>query len=334
VTTINSVPFLIGFVGALVATVLIRWLALRLALLDHPNARSSHSVPVPRFGGLAIAFGTATAWAATLPSAEREVMVVAGGALLLVCLGLIDDLLQLSYRVKYGSQLVVSLMIALAIRPEFSIALPWRSFNLSGAAAILLALIWLTAIINAFNFMDGIDGIAGGVAAVTALGMLSLVDQSVVSLLIAMVAGVVGFLVWNLQPAMIFMGDNGSQFLGCLLGGAILIQPSEAIAAVPLGLVFAPFLADTGWTLVRRLRAQENVFVAHRSHLYQRLTILGYGHRTVSNMYYAAAALAGWAAVTYRDGGSVLRLVLLVIGVIAVIGFGSWISRQEHDASV
>ncbi|MDQ4063826.1 MAG: hypothetical protein M3122_08070, partial [Actinomycetota bacterium] len=177
---------------------------------------------------------------------------------------------------------------------------------------------WIVAVMNAYNFMDGIDGIAGGTAILNALFLSTLVGASVLGVgLAALAAAAGGFIMWNLSPARIFLGDSGSHFIGFFLGAVTLYtEPigetgsvySPYLAFVVAAAVFTPFLFDTAFTLVRRTIARKNVFSAHREHIYQRITPDPARHRQVSNIYFALSAFCG-LAVLFASGGALLEIL-------------------------
>jgi UDP-N-acetylmuramyl pentapeptide phosphotransferase/UDP-N-acetylglucosamine-1-phosphate transferase len=156
--------------------------------------------------------------------------------------------------------------------------------------------------------MDGIDGFIGGVAVINAFFLAALASGA---FLPALIGATAGFLVWNISPASIFLGDSGAYFLGFGLATVALYVPVPGDRWTPLGflagvLVFTPLLFDTAYTLVRRLRtgAGKNVFSAHREHIYQRITPSPGMHRRTSNLYYGASVVAGFAALLAREGGA------------------------------
>ncbi|MFM6128092.1 MAG: glycosyltransferase family 4 protein, partial [Sphaerospermopsis kisseleviana] len=172
-----------------------------------------------------------------------------------------------------------------------------------GVAAWPLTLLWIVGMTNAFNFMDGIDGIAGitaavaGVAVATAAAFLGVAPLAAVSL--AFAGASIGFLTCNWPPARIFMGDVGSAFCGFLIATLPLVPGAHASERlVPImAVAMWPFIFDTVFTLGRRLRKGENIFEAHRSHLYQRLVIAGWPHRAVSMLYGFLSAISASIAV-------------------------------------
>ena len=178
---------------------------------------------------------------------------------------------------------------------------------------------WIVGLTNAFNFMDGIDGIAGGQGVVAGLGWAVLgwlSDQPLIGALGLLLASTsLGFLGHNWPPARIFMGDVGSAFLGYNFA-AIPIITAQFDTRLPLAgiMMIWPFIFDTSLTFFRRLSKGENVFIAHRSHLYQRLVIVGYSHRFVSSLYIGLALIGVILALAWTQNitGSPLLIALSV----------------------
>lgn len=327
----SLIAALCGFLCALILTKGIQVFAVKYRLLDTPNRRSSHIVPVPRLGGVAIVVATTIGSAIALQTFDWRIVVVAFGSILLAVTGLLDDLRPLRAWKKYTPQVVAAALAAMAFEPSLYIVFPYIDAYIRGVPAVLLSIIWITAVTNAFNFMDGIDGIATGVAIITAVVLAVMIGGTSVFILVPMAAALTGFLVWNMDPAIIFMGDVGSQFIGYLLSVAILMGDQTYVATIPVIVVFTPFLFDTGLTIVRRLHARENVFAAHRSHLYQRLIISGASHRAVANFYYGATVVSGLTAVAYASADSSLQLLLIVSGVCLLVAYAMAVRRLGGD---
>jgi UDP-N-acetylmuramyl pentapeptide phosphotransferase/UDP-N-acetylglucosamine-1-phosphate transferase len=286
--------------GALVP-LLVRF-AIGRNLLDVPNLRSSHDVPTPRFGGVAIMLGTLTGAALLPPEGARPLHAA---ATLVGAVGLVDDVSNLHFGVKLTAQTAAASALILVFPPPLVSGAPPGP---GGFVAQSLGVLWVVALTNAFNFMDGIDGITGGVALVNALFLSALVGEAG-AFLPALAGATAGFLVWNVSPASIFIGDSGSYFVGFGLAAAALYAPSPEGGWTPLGfvagaLVFTPYLFDTAYTLAVRLRARKNVFDAHREHIYQRITPTVAMHRRTSNLYYGASVVAGFAALLVSGGGA------------------------------
>ncbi len=271
---------ILGLVGAFgvawAATGALPALLERFAVIDRPNERSSHARPTPRGGGLAVLGAIALVWVAAAPPALLPVLAL---ALALGAIGWWDDVRGLPVALRLTAQaMAVGAGFVLAdIGPVFQGLLP------AALDRALAAFAWLW-FINLFNFMDGIDGIAGIEAATIALGLAFAAAATAPGegLGEAAIAGAaLGFLAWNWPPAKIFLGDVGSQALGVLLGFLLLRAAGDGQWAVALILPLY-FVADATFTLLRRLRAGEAVWRAHRSHFYQRaVQALGGAHRPV-----------------------------------------------------
>ena len=269
-------------------------------LLDVPNLRSSHEVPTPRLGGVAIMLGTWVGFALLRPEGAWPLLVA---ATLIGAVGLADDLSNLHFGTKAATQTLIAAGLLLLYPPPVISDAPgaW------GIAAFAVGVFWIVALSNAFNFMDGIDGFMGGVALVNVFFLASLAGEAG-AFLPALAGATAGFLIWNINPASIFLGDSGAYFLGFGLAAVTLYAP---VTWTPLGfaagvLIFTPLLFDTAYTLVRRLRtgAGKNIFSAHREHIYQRITPTTGMHRRTSNLYYGASVVAGFAALLVERGGT------------------------------
>lgn len=310
----GSVAFLMT--GTL-APLLVRF-AVGRNLLDVPNLRSSHEVPTPRLGGVAIIVGV---WVGAFVLGPENVWPMLIAATLIGAIGLVDDLNNLHFRTKAIAQTLIAGGLVVFYSPPLLSEAP----GLIKVLVFVVGVFWIVALSNAFNFMDGIDGIVGGVALVNALFLFALTGNVVLA---ALAGAVAGFLIWNINPASIFLGDSGSYFLGFFLAALALYTPVPGAGWTPLLffaciLVFTPLLFDTAYTLVRRYTAGKNVFSAHREHLYQRITPATSMHRRTSNLYYGAAVVAGLAALLSVGGGfftaaGILLALLCCVGLTAL----------------
>ena len=323
---------LVAFLVALGATRLAEVVGRRRRLLDVPNARSSHVVPTPRIGGLGLVAGVLAGWLVAGGWEDATGIVVVIAAIALAVVGLADDVGRSSVAGKYLAQLVTSAAAAIAIAPELVLQFGGGGITIGGPAAVVVVTIWLTAIINAFTFIDGIDGMLGSVAVVIAVGGMALAGDGALALLVA-AGACLGFLVWNWAPASIFMGDVGSQFLGLLIGASLLRQRSDEIDAVAVVILCGVLLADTGYTLVRRAVAGRNLFAAHREHLYQRLVASGRFHREVAALYAAATAATAVAAMAWTAQGPVIQAAIIVAMGAAFAGLVRWVARAERSGA-
>ncbi|GIZ11931.1 glycosyltransferase family 4 protein [Pseudomonas sp. NCCP-436] len=266
--------------GALLAswglTAWMRCYALKRQLLDVPNARSSHAVPTPRGGGMAIVL----VFLALLPVLMLEgflplsvMWALCGGGAWIALLGFLDDHGHVAARWRLLGHFVAAGWVLVWLGGLPPLALAGLSLDLGwlGHGLALFGLVWL---LNLYNFMDGIDGIAAVEAICACSGgallYLLLGQSALLWLPLSLGVAVAGFLYWNFPPARIFMGDAGSGFLGLMLG-ALALQAawldSELLWAwlILLGV----FVVDATWTVVHRLIRGERVYEAHRSHAYQ-----------------------------------------------------------------
>ena len=333
-----------------VAVWLVRRVAHRKALLDRPNMRSSHELPVPRLGGagfipvVLLAIGALATWDA-IPEALLAAFL--GGAIVLFGIGLADDFVSLSTGFRFALHFVVAggvLWMAARFWPV-GVAGDAGAFLSPPSLWYWALLLWIVGLLNIYNFMDGIDGLAGMQALVAgaawAVAGATLGAPTVALIGAALAAGGLGFLAWNWPPAKIFMGDAGSTVLGYALAVLPLLLVVEARGAVKFdrvlmagALVVWPFLADGSFTILRRLRNGENIFRAHRSHLYQRLVIAGVSHRSVTAAY--AALAIGGAGLAWRVLAGAPYSVATALGLTsgAFVLLCWWVSRREGRGAV
>ena len=272
--------------SSILVRMILRW-SLRRKLLAHPNERSSHSVPTPHGGGIAIVVPTLVA--ALIVDRSQPMLVWAAGGFAIAVVSWIDDLRHVPNLIRF------------AVHVSAAIAGAWSFGTLPlGDFAFPVTVIWIAGLTNAWNFMDGIDGIAGLSAVVAAVVAAILVPVSAV-IAIPLAASTLGFLTLNWPPARIFMGDVGSAFLGYTLALLPLAGDADSDRGVWLAVLPVwPFVLDTTFTFFRRALNRENVFAAHRSHLYQRLVIAGWSHARVTILYGVLAAIGGAAALLLR----------------------------------
>jgi UDP-N-acetylmuramyl pentapeptide phosphotransferase/UDP-N-acetylglucosamine-1-phosphate transferase len=291
----------------------------RWAVLDHPNLRSSHTLPTPRGGGLAVVTVVVSAWAtfpwlADTPLPPPTLSPILAG-IGLALLSWFDDLGGLPPAVRLAAQVVaVSTAVFLPADPGpyFAGALP------PGIDQLAALWIWVW-FVNLFNFMDGIDGMAGGETAAIGAGVAVVaavagLGDDLIFAGLTLAAAAIGFLGWNWHPARIFLGEVGSIPIGFLVGWLLLElarrgQP-EAALILPLY-----YLTDASVTLGRRLIRGERPWRAHREHFYQRAVSGGLSHSTVVRHVLAAnALLVGLAAVAAagRPAPSVAGAIVVV----------------------
>ncbi|MBT6442060.1 MAG: glycosyltransferase family 4 protein [Alphaproteobacteria bacterium] len=325
--------------GAFVTTALGTWLALimlrRRGIVDQPNDRSSHTLPTPRGGGIAVVAVLLAAWIALWATGTAFVSVplfllVPAGALGLAALSWIDDLRGgIPAAPRFALQ-IIAVAAGLFALPEDGAVL--QGIVPFWADRLIAALLWLW-FINLFNFMDGIDGITGSQTATIGLGVfvIGFVAETASSLALPglAVGGVAaGFLMLNWRPAKIFMGDVGSVPLGHLVGWLLLTLSAQGHWHAAL-LLPAYYLADASLTLARRIARGDKPWEAHREHAYQVAILGGRSHSEISLLVAACGiALAGLALAGLLGGAAIW--ITLAVACVLVVTFLWYLSRQSR----
>jgi UDP-N-acetylmuramyl pentapeptide phosphotransferase/UDP-N-acetylglucosamine-1-phosphate transferase len=289
---------------------IIRRYAERRQIMDRPNERSSHTVPTPRGGGSAIVILVLLTALFSLKYADlNRGLIYITCATVIAWLGWRDDVQSLSPKVRFTVQGVVAAVSITGLGYFKFVTVPMLGELPLGIFGILITFFWIIGLTNAYNFMDGIDGIAGGVAFAAGLGWMMLASNAQAPFAfwaaLAIAASSLGFLGHNWSPARIFMGDVASTFLGYSFAVLPLLSADRGGDALMLGtLLMWTFIMDSGLTFIRRALKRENVFAAHRTHLYQRLVIGGYTHSTISALYMFLTLLAGILSYAWSWGQS------------------------------
>ena len=289
------------------------YLIKRTRVLDIPNGRSSHVHPTPTIGGIAIVFTFFLSmlllylFGGKVIIAERFFLGFTCSALLIAGMSLYDDVNQNPFYIRLITHTIAVVMVmAFGIiihRAEVPPNLPFFKSSL-GLLGYGLTFWWILGMINAYNFMDGLNGMAGGTAIIAAafFGIITYLQGSNFAYIVSytLVAGVAGFLIFNFPRGKLFMGDIGSTFLGFTLATLPIIASlydNAHTSLLVMPLLLFHFIYDTFFTFLRRLFAGENVFMAHRSHLYQLFNRLGYTHFKVTIFYWFIGTVQGIAAM-------------------------------------
>ncbi|MEX0374595.1 MraY family glycosyltransferase [Spiribacter pallidus] len=324
---------------AAVFTGALRGYALRHSMLDIPNARSSHSVPTPRGGGLAIVAVTflglplmaLTGWIS-----PAQFLMFVGAAGLVAAVGWLDDRMGVApvWRIGVHGLAAAWALLWLGGLPPLALAGDTHDLGWLGDGLAWIYLLWM---INLFNFMDGINGIAGMQALSVAggLALISLVlgpHPAVVAVGGLIAAASLGFLPWNFPAGRIFMGDAGSGFLGLCLGLLTLlaghIQPLLLWAGIGLASVF---WVDATLTLIMRLLRGERVHEAHRSHAYQHAAArLGHTRVTLAVFCFNLGVL--WPTAFAIGSGAVAPMGLPLVVPVALVGLAAWLGSGRDAA--
>ncbi|MEH6940817.1 glycosyltransferase family 4 protein [Bacillus sp. JJ722] len=313
---------LICFIATLIITPLVKKLAFKIGATDKPNQRKVHQKIMPRLGGLAIfiSFIIGMLILQPQPQDNTSAWAIVVGASIIVVIGVFDDILELSAKVKFIGQIVAALIVVLSGIQVDYINLPFGGGVHLGVMSIPLTIIWIVGITNAINLIDGLDGLAAGVstiALITISGMAALKgDLFVMGIAAILIGSTLGFLKYNFHPAKIFMGDTGALFLGFMIAVLSLLGFKNVTVIsliVPVIILGVP-ISDTFFAIIRRIVNKQPLSAPDKSHLHHCMLRLGYSHRQTVLIIYAMAASFGLAAFIFSM--STFWGAMLIIGIL------------------
>mgnify|MGYP006291802883 CR=1 FL=1 len=326
------VTFLGSFLAALVATPAVARLARSMRIVDRPGTRKVHATAVPRIGGLAVVTAAvATSLAAFFIEPrlahhfgllDKQLYVLLGASGFVFLVGFVDDSIGVAARTKLLAQLLAAgVVCAMGIRIDKIQFVEWPMHL--GWASWPVTLIWIVGITNAVNLIDGLDGLASGICAITCavIAVFALYGGQVVMavLMLTLLGSLLGFLVFNFNPARIFLGDCGSMFLGFYLAVSSVICMAKSSTFVGLAL---PALAlglpifDTLFSIVRRALERRSMFAPDRNHLHHRLMNMGLRHGHAVVVMYVVTLLGaglGMLMMVARGSSSLAVLVAALV---------------------
>lgn len=322
-SSINLSLFLLSaFVVSLLLTWLVRKIAILKSIIDLPNEHSSHSIPTPRGGGIAIAItwflGVSFLFFVGEISSELFFALLCGIPIAII--GFIDDLISISPKIRFAVQLISATLVLLVFQGLDSVNIGFATIATPHVFSILsiLGIVWFT---NIFNFLDGIDGYLG--SEVFFIGIISMLFLGDIPLLtLSAITG--GFLIWNWQPAKIFMGDVGSTLVGFTIGVFIVYSQKSSDTSIFIWLILTSlFWFDATLTLYRRWRNKEPLLMPHKKHANQRLVQAGFSHQKV--VFYAqilniSLIFLVWLAFSFPELSG-LFLLLNIIYLYIVVKF-------------
>lgn len=350
------ISFIMAFIVAFAATPIAKKIAFGIGAVDIPkDNRRMHKKPMARLGGLAIVSGFLVSLLFNILLSmlsfsdvfrlDKQLLGLLIGAVLIVGIGIIDDIKQLGARIKLVIQLLAALAVVLSgtlivnvtnpFSPHgFSALSPWVSYPIT--------ILWIVGVTNAVNLIDGLDGLAAGVSSIASLSLFFIsalmFDMQTAIITAALAGATLGFLPYNFNPAKIFMGDTGATFLGFVLGvisiqGTLKSAATIAIA-VPLLVLGIP-LFDTLFAILRRLMNGKSIMEADRGHLHHRLIDMGLSHKQSVVVIYTASATLGLCAIVLADKGALSAIILVIAVSVFVIGGARYMSEmnETHTAA-
>lgn len=341
-----ALPVIVSLViSILVIPVMVRFAPV-FGMMDLPDPRKVHALPIPRVGGTGIFIGTMMAVLLLLP-VDKSMLAYALGALVLFGFGTMDDCKEMGHYVKFIGQFIAVITVVY-FGDVYVTLLPFMGGEpVSEVIGKPFTVVAIVGMINAINHSDGLDGLAGGESLLSLAGIAYLAHISggdtVAIMALAAIGGLLGFMRFNTHPAKIFMGDGGSQFLGYTLGFLVVLLTQEVNAALSpvtalllLGLPIADILA----VFIQRIYHKMNWFRASRNHIHHRLLDLGFHHYESVMVIYAVQALLVFFALSMPYGSDTLLLMIYLVIVLALFlclyisELNGWRLREQYEASL
>jgi len=331
-------PIFAGAVGIILAVLLtyaVRAFSHRFGQVARPKSDRWHKRPTAMLGGVGIFLATLAGYLIFVPKSPQSLVII-GASSWLFLVGLVDDLLNIKPYQKLFGQLIGAIFVV-----GFGLTLPITG---NGLIDIWITVFWIVGITNAINLLDNMDGLAAGITAIAASSLafgLSSNGQSGELLLVSVFIGaLVGFLVYNFNPASIFMGDCGSMFIGFLLSASVLLSESGGrsrgiftILAVPVLILFVPIFDTTFVTVLRKIWGRK-ASQGGRDHTSHRLVALGLSERSAVLMLYGFACIAGGLSVAVAQLPLTRSFALIGLFTAALTIIGVYLSKVKvYDES-
>ncbi|NJD07455.1 MAG: undecaprenyl/decaprenyl-phosphate alpha-N-acetylglucosaminyl 1-phosphate transferase [Methylococcaceae bacterium] len=321
------------FISMVLVAAMMR-LAPQLGLVDLPGHRKVHAEAIPRVGGIGIACGSVLAALLWL-DLDRDLLLVLGGMITIALFALLDDRLDLNYKIKFAGQLAAALLVVMPGSVLIDHLSLQDQLSLPRYVSVPLTVLFLIGMTNAINLSDGLDGLAAGLSilSLSCLIILAAITGSAMSFILmalTIIGATLGFLRYNTHPAMVFMGDTGSQFLGFSLGVLAIWLSQKVNTAIapelPLVVMGLPII-DTLLVMSRRIIRGCSPFLPDRTHFHHRLLELGLDHYQVVVAIYAIQA--GFVAAAYflRYESTLTILSLYAMGLILIAGIHPFAQR-------
>ncbi len=311
-------------------------LAYKIGAIDVPlDERRMHKKPTPRIGGLAIFAGFVIS-SLVFCELTPELAAILLGGLVLVVVGVIDDIFRISAWIKLAAQIGVAL-IAVSQGVVIEFINFFGMYVTFGAFAIPITVIWIVGLTNAINLIDGLDGLACGVSAICSISLLTVMvlkGECFVALLTAIVVGsCLGFLPFNSNPAKIFMGDTGALFLGYTMAvisvSGVFKLHTVISFIIPLSIFGLPIF-DTAFAFLRRILHGKSPFSPDRGHLHHRLIDMGFNQKQSVRILYAVCGILGTSALMFTEEHFTKAIIIIVAG-FAIFLVNFLIVRHESE---
>ena len=303
---------------------LVKWIANHVGALDYPNERKVHKKPMPLLGGLMMFFGFLFGYMFFAPQSTQMLSILIG-AFILIITGIIDDIKPLKAKEAIVGQLLAACVVTFYGKILLNNITAFGFYFDFGWLAYPLTILFIVAVMNCINLIDGLDGLAAGISGIffATIGVIAFIMHNIGSLEITlafiMLGATIGFLVFNFNPAKIFMGEAGSLFLGfmiaviCLVGFKAVTLTS---LVVPMLILAIPIL-DTLFAIIRRMIKHKPIYVADKQHLHHQLLNKKFSQKTTVLIIYGVSILFSLASIFYvlkdQKKGIIIYIILMIL---------------------
>ncbi|MBM6619073.1 glycosyltransferase family 4 protein [Bacillus suaedaesalsae] len=324
------------FLSSLLLTPLIRKLAIKIGATDQPNSRKVHTKVMPRLGGLSIFLSTLFGVLLLQPD-NRDIVPILLGSSVIVITGILDDLYELSAKIKLLGQLIAAgIVISGGIYVKL-INLPFDIVWHLGILSIPVTIVWIILVTNSINLIDGLDGLAAGVSSIVLLTIAVMaylnLNNLVFIISLIVLASTLGFLPYNFHPAKIFMGDTGALYLGFIISVISLLgfkNITTVSLIIPIIILGVP-LSDTFFAVVRRIVNKKPLSTPDKSHIHHCFIELGFSHKKTVLLIYLLSGIFGVAAIIFERTtlwGSFLVIGILLVFIELIVEFVGLVDKN------
>jgi UDP-GlcNAc:undecaprenyl-phosphate GlcNAc-1-phosphate transferase len=343
----HIVAFAVALIVSFFATPVARRIAVSVGAVNVPkDSRRVHKNPMPLLGGLAIIIGFVLAIVYSFATknvkefisyvAKPKTLGILLGVIIIIILGIVDDIKSLRARVKFPIQVLAAVIVVATGTRIITISKPFQAtvalhpsmmYFLGDILAFVISVFWIVGMTNAINFIDGLDGLAAGVSGIAALTLYIVAvirrQDDIAIIAGSLVGAIFGFLPYNFNPAKIFMGDTGATFLGFLLAIISIEGTMKSVTAIAVAipvLVLGLPIFDTLFAIIRRIMHGKPITQADRGHLHHRLLDMGLSHRMSVVILYVVSGALGLVSIALVDKGLLPSIILLIMLFIFGIG--------------
>ncbi len=354
----HLVAFFIALIVAFFSTPIVKKIAFRSGAVDVPkDARRMHKKPMALMGGLAVIIGfTVSAVYSFSVRDMRAFLAMLGtwkfiapflGVLLIIVMGIIDDITPLTAKAKFPIQFVAAILVASSGTRVMAISKPFQAIALGKPEMMLvigdilsyvITVLWIVGVTNAINLIDGLDGLSAGVSGIATLSLFVVAvvrgQQDIALVTITLFGAIIGFIPYNLNPAKIFSGSTGAYFLGFMLAVISVSGTMKSVTAISLAipiLVLGLPLFDTLFAMTRRIVNGRPIGEPDRGHIHHRLVDMGLSHRMSVMVLYVISATLGLVSIALADKGILMAIVMVVLIFVFIIGGARNLTEMSHE---